>query len=88
GAPQPTVAAGRRRRVRAELVDLPAADVERVVLVRDGLPDRRLLFERAAGEATWNAWVGALVPVRMVDVFPPYAEPADAGRAAPAPPPA
>ncbi|WP_210495685.1 hypothetical protein [Patulibacter sp. SYSU D01012] len=72
--PQPTATEGRRRRVRDALVALPDAAVERVVLVRDGLPDRRLLFERAAGEATWNAWVGALVPVRMVDVYPPYGD--------------
>jgi hypothetical protein len=69
-ATSPVRAAGRRRVPRGALVPVADGPVERAVFVRHGLPSRRLVLERTAGEAAWQAWVGGLVPAAMVDVWP------------------
>lgn len=67
----PVRARGERRLARrGALVPVSPGDVERVTYVREGLPARRLVLERSAGE-DWNAWIGTVLPGRMVDVWPP-----------------
>jgi hypothetical protein len=86
-ATSPVRAAGERRVPRGPLVPVPDGTVERAVFVRDGLPSRRLVLERTAGEATWNAWIGGLVPAAMVDVWPTDAGDGGAARETPGPQP-
>jgi hypothetical protein len=68
----PVEAVGERQRSRrGGLEPVSPGDVERVVFTREEMPSRRLVLERSAGDATWNAWIGTAVPGRMVDVWPP-----------------
>lgn len=67
---QPVEVEGQRRRRQQPREDLTAGDAERVTFTRDDLPRRRLILERATGDAAWAAWIGDRISVSLLDVTP------------------
>jgi hypothetical protein len=70
----PATAAGEgERALWQDEEPVPAATaIERVSFANPELPRRRLTFLREDGRDAWAVWIGDVLPIAMVDVYPPY----------------